>query len=48
MGALENERRITLEEWQVDDIIKCHLRLPDDAELIRQIDGTIVVIWNQR
>ena len=39
------EQRMTLAEWQVDDILRQHLRLPDNAEIIRQIDGTILVVW---
>ena len=41
------EQRITLAEWQVDDILRRHLKLPDAAEIIRQINGTILVVWKQ-
>ena len=41
------EQRITLAEWQVDDILRRHLMLPDNAKIIRQIDGTILVVWKQ-
>lgn len=48
MGARENEQRKTLEEYEVDDILRRYLRLPDSAQIIRQTDGTILIIWEQR
>jgi hypothetical protein len=45
MGALENERRRVLDDEEIKDAIRSHLRLPPDAEVIFQIDGSALVIW---
>lgn len=45
VGALENERRRVVDEDEIKDAIRSHLRLPPDAEVIFQINGTALVIW---
>jgi hypothetical protein len=44
-GALENEQRKTYDEDEVKDMVREHLRLPPDAEMIWQTDGSLLVIW---
>ena len=48
MGALADEQRRYLTDEEIRDAIRAWLRVPPEAEVIFQIDGTALVVWNSK